>query len=77
MSMAANQNQNCIKRDSDGFITALRVLSRAIYHEDVSPRDINALRRNARAGEVDLPIEELCCRVIQRALDGSWAVSEP
>ena len=59
-------------RDPDGFITALRVLARSIYQEPASPRDINALRRNACADEIDLPIEELCCRVIHRALSDSW-----
>lgn len=57
-----------IKRDPDGFIRALRVLARLIYHETASPRDINALRRNATIDEIDLPIDELCCLVIQRAL---------
>jgi hypothetical protein len=54
--------------DPDGFITALRVLARSIYDEGASARDINALRRNARADEMDLPIDDLCCRVIHRAL---------
>jgi hypothetical protein len=62
-----------MKHDPDGFIIALRVLARFIYHEGASPRDINALRRHASADEIDLPIDELCCRVIQRALDGSRA----
>jgi len=64
-------------RDPDGFIVALRVLARSIYHESASARDINALRRNARADEIDLPIDELCCLVIQRALDGSWITCQP
>jgi hypothetical protein len=59
-----------MKRDPDGFITALRVLARVIYHESAAPRDINALRRHARVEEMDLPIDELCCLVIQRALGG-------
>jgi len=61
-----------MKRDPDGFITALRVLARYVYCEPAAPRDINALRRHARPDEIDLPIDELCCRVIQRALEGSW-----
>jgi hypothetical protein len=59
-----------MKRDPDGFITALRVLARVIYHDTAAPRDINALRRHARIEEMDLPIDELCCLVIQRALNG-------
>lgn len=55
-------------RDSDGFIIALRVLTRSMYCEDISSRDINALRRSAGADEKDLPIDELCCQVIHRAL---------
>ena len=57
-----------MKRDEDGFITALRVLARYIYRENAAPRDVNVLRRNARPDEIDLPIDELCCRVIERAL---------
>jgi hypothetical protein len=57
-----------MKKDPDGFIVALRVLSRSIYEESVSVRDINALRRNAREEEMHLPIDELCSRIIQRAL---------
>ena len=59
-----------MKRDPDGFIIALRVLARIIYGEETSPRDINALRRNACADEIDLPIHDLCCRVLERALSG-------
>lgn len=64
-------------RDPDGFITALRVLARSIYQEPASARDINALRRNARRDEMDLPIDELCCRIIQRALSGSSLSYQP
>jgi hypothetical protein len=59
-------------RDPDGFITALRVLARFIYDEEVSSRDINFLRRHARADEKDLPTDELCCRIIHRALCDPW-----
>jgi hypothetical protein len=74
--MDANLNQNCIKTGSDDFVIALRVLSRAIYNQSPSPRDINALRRNAQKDEMDLPIDELCRRVIHRALTGSWLATE-
>jgi hypothetical protein len=57
-----------MSRQSDGFIVALRVLTRYVYNESASPRDINALRRHAALEEIDLPIDELCSRVIQRAL---------
>lgn len=59
-----------MRRDPDCFNTALRVLARIVYGEDVSPRDINALRRNACVDEIDLPIYDLCCRVLERALCG-------
>ena len=64
-------------RDPDGFITALRVLARSIYEEQASARDVNFLRRNAHADEMDLPIDELCCRIIHRALSGSWLNCQP
>jgi hypothetical protein len=57
-----------MSRESDGFIVALRVLTRYIYKQSASPRDINALRRHASSDEIDLPIDELCSRIIQRAL---------
>jgi hypothetical protein len=59
-----------MNQDPDGFIVALRVLARVIYYESAAPRDVNALRRHARPDEMDLPIDELCCLVIQRALAG-------
>jgi len=65
-----------MKQDPEGFMIALRVLARSIYNEAASARDVNALRRNARADEVDLPIEDLCCRVIHRSLSGSW-INQP
>lgn len=57
-----------MSRQSDGFIVALRVLTRYVYNESASPRDINSLRRHASLDEMALPIDELCSRVIQRAL---------
>jgi hypothetical protein len=59
-------------RDPDGFITALRVLARSIYYEETSSRDIDTLRRIARADEKSLPVDELCCRIIHRALCDPW-----
>ncbi len=53
-------------------MTALRVLARFIYHGSSPARDVNALRRNAHRDEMHLPIDDLCCRVIQRALTGTW-----
>jgi hypothetical protein len=61
------------RRDADGFNIALRVLARLIYRGTCSPRDIDALRRKARPDEMELPVEELCCRVLQRALSASPA----
>jgi hypothetical protein len=60
--------------DSDGFNTALRVLARCLYGEEASSRDLNALRRRAHADEIDLAIDDLCCRVIHRALRSPEAV---
>lgn len=65
-----------MRKDPDGFIIALRVLARCVYYERAAPRDINALRRHACEEEIDLPIDELCCRVIQRALDGSRTTAQ-
>ena len=56
------------KKDPQLFITALRVLARSIYEEKIAPQDINALRRNALPEEADLPLDELCCRLVHRAL---------
>ena len=58
------------KTDPQLFITALRVLSKSIHCEDIAPRDITVLRRNALQEDAGLPIDELCCRLVRRALDG-------
>ena len=63
-----------MKKDRDCFNIALRVLARSIYGEETSPRDVNALRRKALPDEIDLPIYDLCCRVIERALCGETAL---
>ena len=49
-------------------MTALRVLSKSIHAEEISPRDIGMLRRNALLEEAGLPLDELCCRLVRRAL---------
>ena len=66
-----------MKKDPDDFNTALRVLARSIYREEAAPRDINILRRNARADEAGLPIEELCCRILHRALCSHGSAAGP
>ena len=59
------------KTDPQLFITALRVLSKSIHSEHIAPRDISVLRRSALQEEAGLPLDELCCRLVRRALDGA------
>jgi hypothetical protein len=56
------------KTDSQIFITALRVLSKSIHDEKIASRDISVLRSNALLEEAGLPLDELCCRLVRRAL---------
>jgi hypothetical protein len=56
------------KKDPQLFITALRVLARSIYAEAIAPEDIDILRRHALPEEADLPLDEFCCRLVNRAL---------
>ena len=55
------------KKDPRLFITALRVLAKSIHAEEIAPQDVKMLRGSALADESDLPLDELCCRLIQRS----------
>jgi hypothetical protein len=55
-------------RDPRLFITALRVLSKSIHQERIALQDITILRCSAHIEEADLPLDELCCRLVKRAL---------
>ena len=50
------------------YLAALRVLAQITNGEDFSADDLSLLRRHARPGETSLPIDVLCCEVIQREL---------
>jgi hypothetical protein len=57
------------KTDPQLFITALRVLAKSIHNESIAPQDVKVLRRGALVDEADLPLDELCCRLVRRALN--------
>src|SRR5581483_6469967 len=59
--------------DRDLYMTALRVLSKFASGEPQDPDQVAALRRAARADEAGEPIDELCCRLINRYLSGQPA----
>jgi hypothetical protein len=46
--------------------TALRFLKAWTYGDRALPTDIEVLRGHAFAEEVDLPIDELACRIVAR-----------
>jgi hypothetical protein len=48
------------------FMTALRVLSKSIHAEAITPQELKLLWRNAREEEAGLPLEELCCCLVRR-----------
>ena len=50
--------------DSELSQLAFRVLSRVTRGVSPSRRDVIILRRKVRADDADLPVDELCCRVI-------------
>jgi hypothetical protein len=52
------------------YLAALRVAARLTDGMDCSPEDLSLLRRNALPHELDLPLDLLCCQVIQRELEG-------
>jgi hypothetical protein len=54
--------------DCDLYLMALRVLSRFTGAEPLEPRHVNELRRNSLPDEADLPLDDLCCRIIHRHL---------
>jgi len=56
------------KPDPQLFITALRVLAKSIHNERIAPQEVHILRGGAMLDEVDLPLDELCCRLVRRAL---------
>jgi hypothetical protein len=56
------------KTDPQLFLTALRVLARSIHGETIAEQDIQLVRCNAQLEEADLPLDELCCRLVRRAV---------
>jgi transcriptional regulator of acetoin/glycerol metabolism len=52
----------------DLFLTALEVLAAAGQDSDVRPEHVSFLRRHAPTEEADLPIDDLCCRIIRRQI---------
>jgi hypothetical protein len=50
------------------YLAAIRVLGQITSRMDYSPEDLSLLRRHARPGETKLPIDILCCEIIQREL---------
>ena len=50
--------------DRELYLTALQVLSRFTRREGQDSQQANELRRKARLDETDLPIDDLCCRII-------------
>ena len=52
--------------DRELCLTALRVLGKFARGEKQNKEEVADLRRNAPRQEANLPIDELCCRMIQR-----------
>ncbi len=50
------------------YLAAIRVLGQITRPLDCSPEDLSLLRRHARPGQAKLPIDILCCEIIQREL---------
>jgi hypothetical protein len=50
------------------YLAALRVLGQIGSGTDYSLEDLSLLRRHARPGETQLPVDILCCEIIQREL---------
>jgi hypothetical protein len=57
------------RKDRDLLLRALRVLSQAMEGLAPSRRDVIILRRNVPPEEADLPIQDLCSRLIRRESD--------
>ena len=50
------------------YLAALRVLGQMTNGMNYSPEDLSLLRRHAGPGETSLPVDVLCCEIIQREL---------
>jgi hypothetical protein len=50
------------------YMAALRVLGQINGGEAFSADDLSLLRRHARPDETRLPVDVLCCEIIQREL---------
>jgi hypothetical protein len=50
------------------YMAALRVLGQITNGNDYSVEDLSLVRRHAGPGETDLPVDVLCCEIIQREL---------
>jgi DNA-binding NtrC family response regulator len=59
----------CMNREL--FLTAVRALAAFAENASVPERQIVFLRNHAPAQDADQPIEELCCRIIQREITQS------
>src|ERR1051325_2409817 len=59
------------------FLIALRALSQIASGIQPPRRDVIILRRNTPAGDGDLPLDELCCRLIRRELGRDERIVEP
>jgi DNA-binding NtrC family response regulator len=57
--------------DRDLFLTALEALAAAGRDSDIRPEHESFLRRHALTEDADLPIEDLCCRIICRHIRAS------
>jgi DNA-binding NtrC family response regulator len=55
----------------DLFLTALEVLAAVGQDTDIRPEHISLLRQHALVEEADLPVDDLCCRIIRRQIRDS------
>ena len=49
-------------------MTALRVLAQSIHDESIAPHDLELVQSNAQAEDAGLPLDELCCSLVRRAV---------
>jgi hypothetical protein len=62
------KTRTIMHKNRELFLLSVRVLTRCVDGPRPSRRDVVALRKNAEPGEVDLPVEELCCALMMREL---------
>jgi hypothetical protein len=56
-------------KNREVLVLSLRILSQVIAGAKIPQADVIKLRRSADPAEADLPIDELCCSLIQRELN--------